>query len=143
MLYIFDNFALDCDRRELRRDNELLSIEPQVFDLLQYLIRNRDRVVSKDDIVSAVWQGRIVSDATLSSRINAARSVLYDNGEEQRLIRTIIRRGIRFVGAAVSTRSDADPALNSLACRRRAWSHRGRVPLTRWLSTLEGRPGVR
>ncbi|MGO9360561.1 MAG: winged helix-turn-helix domain-containing protein [Xanthobacteraceae bacterium] len=69
-----------------------------MFDLLQYLLRHRDRVVSKDDLVGAVWQGRIVSDATLSSRINAARSALHDNGEEQRLIRTIVRKGIRFVG---------------------------------------------
>ena len=99
MLYVFEDFSLDCDRRELRRGNELLSIEPQVFDLLQYLIRNRDRVVSKDDLISAVWHGRIVSEATLSSRINAARSALRDSGNEQRLIRTIIRRGIRFVGA--------------------------------------------
>ena len=99
MLYLFEDFVLDSDRRELRRGGELLSVEPQVFDLLQYLIRNRDRVVSKDDLMNAVWQGRIVSDATLSSRINAARSALHDNGEEQRLIRTILRKGIRFVGA--------------------------------------------
>ena len=99
MLYLFEDFALDGDRHELHRGSELLSVEPQVFDLLQYLIRNRNRVVSKDDLVSAVWQGRIVSEATLSSRINAARSALHDNGEEQRLIRTILRKGIRFVGA--------------------------------------------
>ena len=99
MLYVFEDFSLDCDRRELRRGNELLSVEPQVFDLLQYLIRNRDRVVSKDDLISAVWHGRIVSEATLSSRINAARSALHDSGDEQRLIRTIMRKGIRFVGA--------------------------------------------
>jgi len=97
--YLFEDFALDGDRRELRRGDALVPVEPQVFDLLQYLIRNRDRVVSKDDMVDAVWQGRIVSDATLSSRINAARSALRDNGEEQRLIRTIQRKGIRFVGA--------------------------------------------
>jgi len=72
LLYLFEDFALDCERRELRRTTELLSVEPQVFDLLQYLIRNRERVVSKDDLVAAVWHGRIVSEATLSSRINAA-----------------------------------------------------------------------
>jgi TolB-like protein len=108
LLYIFEDFALDGDRRELRRGNELLSVEPQVFDLLQYVIGNRDRVVSKDDLIGAVWQGRIVSDATLSSRINAARSALRDNGEEQRLIRTILRKGIRFVGA-VREESGAEP----------------------------------
>ncbi len=99
MPYHFEDFVLDGDRRELRRGNDLISVEPQVFDLLQYLIRNRDRVVSKDDLVDAVWQGRIVSDATLASRVNAARGALHDNGEDQRLIRTILRRGLRFVGA--------------------------------------------
>ncbi|TPK89492.1 winged helix-turn-helix domain-containing tetratricopeptide repeat protein [Mesorhizobium sp. B2-4-17] len=98
MPYLFEDFALDGDRRELRRGNELVPVEPQVFDLLQYLIRNRERVVSKDDLVDAVWQGRIVSDATLASRVNAARSALQDNGEQQRLVRTILRRGFRFVG---------------------------------------------
>ncbi|MGG6899037.1 winged helix-turn-helix domain-containing protein [Rhizobium sp. BR 315] len=98
MLYHFEDFALDQDRRELRRGSELLRVEPQVFDLLCYPLCNRDRVVSKDDIVETVWQGRIVSDATLSSRINAVRSALNDNGDAQRLIRTIMRKGIRFVG---------------------------------------------
>ncbi|QKD06337.1 winged helix-turn-helix domain-containing tetratricopeptide repeat protein [Mesorhizobium loti] len=100
MPYHFEDFALDGDRRELRRGNDLIPVEPQVFDLLQFLIRNRERVVSKDDLVDAVWQGRIVSDATLASRINAARNALRDSGEEQRLIRTILRRGFRFVGTA-------------------------------------------
>ena len=99
MPYLFEDFALDGDRRELRRGDDLISVEPQVFDLLQSLVRNRDRVVSKDDLVDAVWQGRIVSDATLASRVNALRSALRDSGEEQRLVRTILRRGFRFVGA--------------------------------------------
>ena len=98
MPYHFEDFALDGERRELRRGNELVPVEPQVFDLLQFLIRNRERVVSKDDLVDAVWQGRIVSDATLASRVNAARNALQDSGEEQRLVRTILRRGFRFVG---------------------------------------------
>ncbi|UDL88884.1 winged helix-turn-helix domain-containing tetratricopeptide repeat protein [Mesorhizobium sp. PAMC28654] len=98
MPYLFEDFALDGDRRELRRGNDLIPVEPQVFDLLQYLIRNRERVVSRDDLVDAVWKGRIVSDATLASRINAARNALRDSGEQQRLIRTILRRGLRFVG---------------------------------------------
>ena len=97
-IYLFEDFALDVDRRELRRGNELIPVEPQVFDLLIHLIRNRERVVSKDDLVDAVWQGRIVSDASLASRINAARNALHDSGEEQRLIRTVLRRGFRFVG---------------------------------------------
>jgi DNA-binding winged helix-turn-helix (wHTH) protein len=88
----FENHLLDVDRRELRRGAELIDVEPQVFDLLLYLVQNRDRVVSKDDLIAGVWGGRIVSDSTLTSRINAARRALGDNGEEQRLIRTVVRR---------------------------------------------------
>ena len=80
-------------------------MEPQVFDVLIYLIENRDRVVTKDEIFAAVWRGRIVSETTLSSRINAARRAIGDNGEKQRLIRTIARKGVRFVGAVVEENS--------------------------------------
>jgi TolB-like protein/cytochrome c-type biogenesis protein CcmH/NrfG len=96
---LFADRLLDTDRRELRRGSELVAVEPQVFDLLVYLVQNCDRVVSKDDLIAAVWDGRIVSDSTLTSRINAARTAIGDNGEDQKLIRTIARRGFRFVGA--------------------------------------------
>jgi TolB-like protein len=96
--YLFDDYALDANRRELLRGAQQVSVEPQVFDLLLYLIRNRERVVGKDDILVSVWQGRIVSESALSTRINAARSVVGDSGEEQRLIKTLPRRGLRFVG---------------------------------------------
>ncbi|HLX15903.1 MAG TPA: winged helix-turn-helix domain-containing tetratricopeptide repeat protein [Bradyrhizobium sp.] len=99
LLFSFDNCSIDTDRRELRREGELRSVEPQVFDLLEFLIRNRDRMVSRDDLLAAVWNGRIVSESTLASRINAARTAIGDNGEDQRLIRTALRKGIRFVGA--------------------------------------------
>jgi pimeloyl-ACP methyl ester carboxylesterase/DNA-binding winged helix-turn-helix (wHTH) protein len=75
-----------------------MALEPQVFDLLVHLIRNRDRVVSKDDLIGSVWGGRIVSDSTLTSRINAARKAVGDSGEAQQVIRTIARKGFRFVG---------------------------------------------
>jgi DNA-binding winged helix-turn-helix (wHTH) protein len=99
MLFSFEDFSLDTARRELRRGGVLIALQPQVFDLLEYAIRNRERVVSKDDLLAAVWNGRIVSESTLSTRINAARSALSDSGEEQRLIRTTHGKGIRFVGA--------------------------------------------
>ena len=99
MLFLFDNYSVDTDRRELRDDGELRAVEPQVFALLEFLIRNRDRMVSRDDLLAAVWNGRIVSESTLASRINAARTAIGDNGENQRLIRTVFRKGIRFVGA--------------------------------------------
>jgi TolB-like protein/Flp pilus assembly protein TadD len=96
--YLFENCALDTDRRELRRDAELVAIPPQVFDLLDYLIRNREHVVSKGDLIEAVWKGRIVSETALTTRLNAARSAIGDTGEEQRLIKTLPRKGLRFVG---------------------------------------------
>src|SRR5580765_4735729 len=108
--FFFGNHKLDTDRRELHRGSTPVAVEPQVFDLLKYLVENRDRVVSKDDLIASVWAGRNVSDSTLSSRINAARKAVGDSGEEQKLIRTIARKGLRFVGA-VRTRSDeAAPA---------------------------------
>ena len=98
MSYLFEDFSLDSGRRELRRGAALIPVEPLVFDLLEFLIRSRDRVVSKDDLIASVWNGRIVSESTLTSRMNAARHALGDNGEQQRLIRTIPRKGFRFVG---------------------------------------------
>jgi TolB-like protein len=98
LIYIFETYSLDIDRQELRRGANLVSVEPQVLDLLQYLIENRGRVVSKDDLIQHVWDGRIVSDSTLTSRITSARQAIGDSGENQRLIRTIARKGIRFVG---------------------------------------------
>jgi TolB-like protein/DNA-binding winged helix-turn-helix (wHTH) protein len=99
MRYFFEDYALDTDRRELRRGSDVVPTAPQVLDLLQYLIRSRDRVVSKDDLVNAIWNGRIVSDAALTTRLNAVRRAVGDSGEQQRLIKTFPRRGFRFVGA--------------------------------------------
>ncbi|HTZ71700.1 MAG TPA: winged helix-turn-helix domain-containing tetratricopeptide repeat protein [Acetobacteraceae bacterium] len=109
MQFLFANHTLDIARRELRRGAESVCVEPQVFDLLVYLVRNRERVVSKDDLIEAVWEGRIVSDSTLTSRINAARKAIGDSGEDQKLIRTIARKGLRFVGE-VRTDGEADAA---------------------------------
>ena len=96
--YHFQDCALETDRREMRRGDNLVPVEPQVFDLLAYLIQNRERVVSKDELITAVWNGRIVSESALTTRINAARSAIGDSGQEQRLIKTFLRKGIRFVG---------------------------------------------
>lgn len=95
--YSFGDYALDVDRRELKRGSEMISTGPQVFDLLVYLLKNRERVVSKDDLIASVWGGRIVSESTLTTHINAVRKVIGDSGDEQNLIRTIARKGIRFV----------------------------------------------
>src|SRR5256885_1549543 len=105
--YLFEEYAFDTDRRELHRGADVVSIAPQVFDLLDYLIRSRERVVSKDDLICAVWNGRIVSDAALTTRLNAARSAIGDTGEEQRLIKTLQRKGFRFVGHVRETQGPA------------------------------------
>src|SRR5262245_57219497 len=94
----FADFEIDLARQELRRAGANVHIEPQVFDLLVHLIRNRDRIVSKDELFAVIWQGRIVSEATLNSRISAARRALGDSGSDQSFIRTLHKRGFRFVG---------------------------------------------
>src|SRR5215218_7032271 len=96
--YLFEEYAFDTDRRELHRGADVVAVTPQVFDLLDYLIRNRERVVSKDDLINVIWNGRSVSDAALTTRLNAARTAVGDSGEEQRLIKTLPRKGFRFVG---------------------------------------------
>ncbi|MBX9647610.1 MAG: winged helix-turn-helix domain-containing tetratricopeptide repeat protein [Xanthobacteraceae bacterium] len=108
MKFSFDNHILDTSRRELRRGSELVAMQPQVFDLLVHLLKHRDHVVSRDDLIALVWGGRIVSDSTLDSRVNAARNAVGDNGKEQKLIRTIPRKGLRFVGT-VNGHSDGEP----------------------------------
>jgi TolB-like protein/DNA-binding winged helix-turn-helix (wHTH) protein/pimeloyl-ACP methyl ester carboxylesterase len=108
--YFFADFILDTDRRELRCRAAPVAVEPQVFDLLTYLIQNRGRVVSKDDLLEAVWSGRIVSESTIASRINAARKALGDSGQAQTLIRTVPRKGVRFVGDVRTEAEDSDPA---------------------------------
>jgi DNA-binding winged helix-turn-helix (wHTH) protein/Tfp pilus assembly protein PilF len=98
LLYIFDNYALDLDRRELRSGATAVAMEPQAFDLLVHLIRRREHVVSRDELIESIWGGRIVSESALSTRINAVRSAVGDSGTEQRLIKTLPRKGVRFVG---------------------------------------------
>ena len=98
MVFRFGDHVLDIERRELRRGAALVALEPQVFDLLTYLVRNRGRVVSKDDLIRDVWGGRIVSDSAVTTRLNAARKAVNDSGAAQRVICTVHRRGVRFIG---------------------------------------------
>ena len=108
MRVAFENFTLDTDRRELCRNGEAITVEPQVFDVLAFLVANRERVVTRDDLLAAVWDGRIVSESTLASRVNAARRAVDDNGGAQRLIRTVHGRGFRFLGR-ISEDTDGRP----------------------------------
>jgi class 3 adenylate cyclase/TolB-like protein/Tfp pilus assembly protein PilF len=96
--FVFAECTIDLHRRELCRAGRIVHVEPQVYDLLVHLVRNRDRVVGKDELLDAIWNGRIVSEAALSSCINAARRAIGDDGGRQALIKTIHRRGFRFVG---------------------------------------------
>ena len=98
MLFTFDDHVLDTERRELRRGALLVAVEPQVFDLLVYLVRNRSRVVSKDELIQGVWGGRIVSNSAVTTRLNAARKAVADSGSAQLLIRTVHGVGVRFIG---------------------------------------------
>jgi TolB-like protein/Tfp pilus assembly protein PilF len=108
--YDFGEHSLDVDRHELRHGSEQIAIEPQVFDLIVYLLRNRDRLVSRDDLIDGVWGGRIVSDSAVTTRINAARRALGDSGTAQTIIRTIPRKGVRFI-ADVSEEGSAAAAV--------------------------------
>jgi adenylate cyclase len=118
--FFFKDFALDTDRRELRQIDTLVPLTPQMFDLLDYLLRNRERVVSKDELIASVWGGRIVTDSALTTRINAVRAAVRDSGKGQHVIRTLPRKGFRFVAdvrqESVAVRADhaaapANPAL--------------------------------
>jgi TolB-like protein len=109
--FVFDGYVLDTNTRELRRGCERIAVEPQVLDLLIYLVENRDRVATKDDMIASVWGGRAVSDTALTSRIYAARKAIGDTGRSQKLIRTIARKGLRFVGTLDAPAADnASPA---------------------------------
>jgi DNA-binding winged helix-turn-helix (wHTH) protein len=151
-LYLFEGFTLDKERRELRRDGSTtVAVGPQVFDLLVCLIENRERVVSKDDLIASVWNGRIVSDSTLDSHVNAARKALGDSGKEQRLIRTSARKGIRFVGEVIEKGNEdlsasvkSPPSVSQVNFARPdgvriAYTHRQGLPWSKlnWLNHLE------
>src|SRR5690349_24679111 len=133
MPFQFGDYVLDPGRRELSRGPEPVAMGPQVFDLLVYLVAYRDHVVSKDNIFDAVWDGRIVSESTLASHINAVRKAIGDSGEEQRLIRTVARKGFRFVGDVREAPEEPAPTNGKLE----PVPHGGAKPLS-----LPGRPSI-
>ncbi|MBR0714220.1 winged helix-turn-helix domain-containing protein [Bradyrhizobium liaoningense] len=111
MQFLFGDHLLDTDRRELSRSDAPVSVEPQVFDLVVHLMKNRDRVVTKEELIDKIWHGRSVSESTLTSRINAARRAVGDSGANQALIRTIARKGFRFVGDIELRPGQMEPAI--------------------------------
>src|SRR5690348_7787734 len=118
MKFFFANQVLDTDTRELSRKDMPVSLEPQVFDLVVHLMENRDRVVTKEELIEKIWHGRHVAESTLTSRINAARKAVGDSGSVQALIRTIARKGFRFVGAVQTGAEGAAPAAEPAASSR-------------------------
>ena len=130
MKFFFSNQVLDTDTRELSRQDMPVSLEPQVFDLVVHLMENRDRVVSKEELIEKIWHGRHVAESTLTSRINAARKAVGDSGAEQALIRTIARKGFRFVGR-VQTQAENTVAAAPVVPFRDD-SHHVRVRLSRF-----------
>jgi TolB-like protein len=119
VIYRFDDCVLDTERRELRRADALRAVEPQVFDLLEYLMRHRERVVGRDELLKAIWRGHEVSDAVLSTRINAARAAIGDSGRDQNVIRTFLRKGFRFVRPVRERKADVDEQISTTPSRPR------------------------
>jgi len=107
--YVFGDYLLDPGRRELSRGSDVIATGPQVFVVLLYLLQHRERVVSRDELLDVVWNGRIVSESTVASHINAARKAIGDSGQAQRLIRTVARKGFRFVGDVGEVPTSDDP----------------------------------
>jgi len=103
LIYRFDHYRLDTDRLEFWKGEERVDVEPQVFSVLQCLVENCERVVSKEELVEQVWMGRPIADTTLSARISAARKAVGDSGKDQAVIRTVAKRGFRFVGSVAAT----------------------------------------
>ena len=137
LAFRFGDMILDGTQRELRSGSALVPIEPQVFDLLEFLIRNRSRVVSKDDLVASVWRGRVVSDSAIAARINAARRAVGDDGEQQRLIRTIARKGFRFVGEVLEEDGVAKPS-SGVAAHAPQAAQAPRAPEITFCRTTDG-----
>src|SRR5580704_16695612 len=129
MRYAFEDFVLDLGRRELWRGAGRIAVEPQVFDLLVYLVENRDRVVSRDALLAAIWGGRIVSDSAITNAINGTRRAIDDSGAEQRLIRTASRKCFRFIGA-VKEADDQTPLVRAVVASPYRWG--------RWLVLAGG-----
>lgn len=109
MIFVFDECELDLDRFELRRAGRVVPVEPQVFDVLAVLLRERARVVSKEELLDTVWGSRYVTESALTSRVKAGRRAIGDDGRGQRLIRTALGRGYQFVGEATERRPGQRP----------------------------------
>jgi TolB-like protein len=137
MRYQFDEFVLDTTLFELRHNNEPLKIEPQVVELLAFLVKNADRLVSKEEIYEAIWSGRYVSEAALSSRIKSARKAIGDDGQAQRFIRTVHKKGFRFVSQVqVIDQQPIDNTPSSNSSQRRSTDNTAPTQADEWRPTI-------
>src|SRR5690606_12815507 len=107
MIFTLNGCTIDTRTYEIRRDGIPVAVEPQVFDLLVMLLENRNRVVARDEIIERVWNGRIVSDSAVSSRVNALRQAIGDAGTSQRIIGTVRSRGFRLVAEVTEVPDEA------------------------------------
>ena len=129
MIYRFAEWELDTGLFELRRGGEQRKLEPRVFNLIELLVRNRERVVSRDEILAELWPGRVVTDATLSTCVKSARQALGDDGRAQRLIRTVQGRGFRFVGSLEAADDAAEASSGRAAAQRGSRTALALLPL--------------
>src|ERR1700721_2160869 len=111
MRYRFGQFDVNAERYELRRDGSVEAVEPLVFNLILFLARNPNRVISRDEVIEAVWSGRVVSDATVASAIKSARRALGDSGDSQNFIRTVRGRGFEFQAEVLTIEHPKTPAV--------------------------------
>ncbi len=128
MIISFEQFIIDLEQYRITEDGVPLSVEPKVFDTIAYLVRNPGRMISRDELFEQVWAGRPVSDATLSNHIKSARKVLGDDGERQRVIKTIRGRGYQFMAEVTelapepgSPEPDPSPLDNQAGRVRKTW----------------------
>ncbi|OWU84746.1 hypothetical protein ATO6_10445 [Oceanicola sp. 22II-s10i] len=150
MIYRFADCALDTERHELTRAGGPVHVEPQVFALLRLLAEGGGRLVTRDEMVAAVWSGRIVSEATISARINAARVAVGDDGQRQAVIRTVVRRGLQLAVPVETGAGDAGPGQATAIARPVESAHQV-VRITRsadgtgiaWAKSGEGPPLLR
>ncbi len=140
LVFTFDGFELDTGRFELRCDGARVHVEPQVLSLLIMLAENRERMVSKDELIDVIWDGRIVSESAVAARIKAARKAIGDDGSAQRLIRTVHGKGFRFVGDVVE--SGGTPATPAPTIQLISEAQSAEAITTALRTARDGRPSI-
>ena len=118
MKYFFNNYEIDLSSQELKVDDNQVNVEPQVFDLLVYMVENRGKLIDHQELIASIWKGRIVSDSAIAARISAARKAIGDNGKDQRVIKTVPRKGFKFLPTVETTKSNEEQSNNEYKLHR-------------------------